>query len=668
MQTDSSDGPTESRVLGRGGRDTMRPPPTAMRDKRPSCRATIRGAYGPWQMLGTLVMVLGLAAPAAAGGIAGWIKDAVTLQPIAGIDLDIYDSNFVDVPGINATSLADGTYLLSPLPAGQYYLRADPNVSQGYVDKYYPGVFYKSQATTVTVSTYGTVIVSFYLDHGGTISGTIVAASGGAPLAGIDLDVYDQNRQFLDGIDAASLSNGTFTLGCFPLGTFYVKADPTQDSMYVDTYYNGRGSLPDADPVVVTGVGNVPNINFSLPLGGNMSGTVLGLDTGQPLPGVDIDVFDLAGQFISHADATTDSQGAYVVGAVLPGGYYVQADPSAQQGYVDAYYGDVYDIALATPVAVTAGNVHAGIDIHLPRGGTISGSVTSAVTGLPVPGVRVTMFDALGSILPGAGGSTAADGSFLAGAVPSGSYLLRASGDPVLGLAFEFYAGVTLRSQATPVAVVAGSNTPGVTFALDSGGWITGHVRAADTTGPLFNVDLDVYGTSGEFIGALDAQTDPAGAYLLGPVPVGGFIVKADPTGLYRYAPQYYHHSNTFGGATPIQVTAGVTVPAIDFDVAPWMGVPPTESASLAQNVPNPFNPGTRIRFTLADAGASRLRVFDVSGRLVRTLVDGRIRAGRHEVYWNGLDSEARPVASGVYFFRLESQGIDETRRMILLK
>jgi hypothetical protein len=88
----------------------------------------------------------------------------------------------------------------------------------------------------------------------------------------------------------------------------------------------------------------------------------------------------------------------------------------------------------------------------------------------------------------------------------------------------------------------------------------------------------------------------------------------------------------------------------------------------LEANVPNPFNPATTIRYQIAEAGRVTLRVYDVSGRLVRTLADRSQVAGPHEARWNGTDDAGRPVASGVYFYRLQSGDFSQTRRMVLLK
>jgi hypothetical protein len=96
--------------------------------------------------------------------------------------------------------------------------------------------------------------------------------------------------------------------------------------------------------------------------------------------------------------------------------------------------------------------------------------------------------------------------------------------------------------------------------------------------------------------------------------------------------------------------------------------VPQAQATSLAQNVPNPFNPDTEISFNLAAPGPARLTVHDLSGRLVRVLIEGHQGAGEHTASWNGTDSGGRPVGSGVYLYRFEAQGVFEQRKMTLIK
>ncbi len=84
--------------------------------------------------------------------------------------------------------------------------------------------------------------------------------------------------------------------------------------------------------------------------------------------------------------------------------------------------------------------------------------------------------------------------------------------------------------------------------------------------------------------------------------------------------------------------------------------------------VPNPFNPATEISFEMAASGHARLSVYDASGRLIRTLLDGQRDAGRHDVTWNGRDETGRSVSAGVYLYRFEAGNSVQTRRMTLIK
>ena len=91
--------------------------------------------------------------------------------------------------------------------------------------------------------------------------------------------------------------------------------------------------------------------------------------------------------------------------------------------------------------------------------------------------------------------------------------------------------------------------------------------------------------------------------------------------------------------------------------------VPALASAVLEQNQPNPFNPATRLAFTLDRAGAVSLVVYDLAGREVERLVQGEMAAGRHSVTW-----QPRGLASGVYVYRLRAPGVDLARKCSLLK
>jgi hypothetical protein len=91
---------------------------------------------------------------------------------------------------------------------------------------------------------------------------------------------------------------------------------------------------------------------------------------------------------------------------------------------------------------------------------------------------------------------------------------------------------------------------------------------------------------------------------------------------------------------------------------------------ALTQNVPNPFNPATTIRYDLPERADVRLVIYNLAGQKIRTLVHRMQPPGRYTVTWDGRDGTGHAVASGVYFYRLEAitRGFVETKRMVLLR
>jgi hypothetical protein len=89
---------------------------------------------------------------------------------------------------------------------------------------------------------------------------------------------------------------------------------------------------------------------------------------------------------------------------------------------------------------------------------------------------------------------------------------------------------------------------------------------------------------------------------------------------------------------------------------------------ALMQNAPNPFAGATRIVYDLPEESKVALRIFDVSGRMVRILENGVLPAGRYEAAWDGRDAEGRDLASGIYFYRLETTKYTSTKRMFLMR
>ncbi|MBK7377947.1 MAG: T9SS type A sorting domain-containing protein [Ignavibacteriales bacterium] len=128
------------------------------------------------------------------------------------------------------------------------------------------------------------------------------------------------------------------------------------------------------------------------------------------------------------------------------------------------------------------------------------------------------------------------------------------------------------------------------------------------------------------------------------------YIDKNINSGKYFYRLKQIDFDGTFEYSNEIEV-----------DAAP-------ASFSLEQNYPNPFNPSTKISWQSPESSWQTLKVFDVLGNEVATLVDEEKPAGRYEVEFDSRSDEGQNLSSGVYFYRLQTGDFVQTRKMTLLK
>ena len=112
-------------------------------------------------------------------------------------------------------------------------------------------------------------------------------------------------------------------------------------------------------------------------------------------------------------------------------------------------------------------------------------------------------------------------------------------------------------------------------------------------------------------------------------------------------------------------------------DVFAWMQNPikpnitpavTPKSYNLAQNFPNPFNPSTTIKYDMKDKGIVTLKVYNVAGQLVRTLANSVKNAGSYTVTWDGKNDRGGAVASGIYFYKMETKDFSQTKKMVMLR
>ena len=89
---------------------------------------------------------------------------------------------------------------------------------------------------------------------------------------------------------------------------------------------------------------------------------------------------------------------------------------------------------------------------------------------------------------------------------------------------------------------------------------------------------------------------------------------------------------------------------------------------ALEQNFPNPFNPNTTIKYAIPNAAHVELTIINLSGQVVRTLVNDDLRANFYSVVWDGRNNRGEEVASGMYFYRIQADKFSAIKKLMLIK
>jgi hypothetical protein len=381
-------------------------------------------------------------------------------------------------------SSTSGSYTIgSNVNPGEYYVYfTDLTAGDNVQDDYYGdgGGDVVQQATLISVKAAATTTVpSVALHAGATLSGTVsdanrtsetyayVTAYPVYPGAVPDWLLEDGDAEV-----PVSLTNGTWSVGGLPPGTYYLSFEaegvlPGGTPLEIEYAYDTNGALtPDYASATrfTLAAGNSPTANFAVPAVGIISGTVTG--PRGPIYDDDIDAIDGLGQYGGYAYTAGD--GSYAM-TVLPGTYKIQFDSPVTDNVGGGWYG-APDQAHATSLTVAAGQTIPNINETATAAGSISGTVVSAQGGAPVGGLEVDLLDAQGNYaLSDVYAYTQPDGTFTIPDVPAGTWYVRVdSGRAYDGTyyASQFYGGTAGPFGSLPVTVAAGQNVTAINEAL----------------------------------------------------------------------------------------------------------------------------------------------------------------------------------------------------------
>lgn len=476
----------------------------------------------------------------------GIISGTVTRPP--GTSVYVYVRSVDTGEQLNAVyPSTDGTWRSEPLRAGTYTVEFTAWDGSGSQWVWYDGAEDSSTATPIevvvgeTVTGIDATFVSSDTDVAGRVTDTV-----GSPLS--DLYVY----AFELGVNYHTASARTDYSGAYALkdldpGTYEIYFSPGYSTALRPEWYSGSPTRDGATPVDVVADEPTLGVDAVLTRGGSISGRIVDDATGQPVTAcADVTIWMTENQGQSRTGCT-DSEGNYVIGGLPTGSYKVEFN---SETHVDEYWDDA-DGSGATLVDVVDGEDTPGIDAALSLGGSMSGRVMDAATGLPLS--RIWVY-ASGTSTSGQWSSgwdyTGTDGRFTITGLAAGDYRIEFENSNGRYLT-QWYDGARTYDTATLVTVNLAEEVTGIDAAMrltvvdSSMGSVFGVVTDAVSGDALEGICAYLY-QDGSYTG-MGTCTEADGWYELQGVQPGTYEVGfSDPSGLYET--QY---------SDPVEVVAG---------------------------------------------------------------------------------------------------------------
>jgi hypothetical protein len=410
-----------------------------------------------------------------------------------------------------------GDYVTANLPAGTYY--AQTLNSGGYINEQYNGITCapcSATGGTPIVVTAGstTSAINFALAVGGGLSGQVTRAADGAPIAYVEVKVYNAGNQWVTSGSTDGWGNYTSSAG-LPTGTYYATTDNGQG--YIEALFNGKSCLnctpSSGTPIPVTVGNTTADIDFALMPGGRIGGTITNAAGSTALANTTVNVYDSTGWVVTSGH--TDAWGNYVTSSGLPTGTYY-AQTWNRLGYINEWYDHIVcpdcSVTSATPIVVTTGATIGSIDFALATGGRIAGKVTHEASAAPLANVVVSVYNASNQLVTEASSEIA--GNYITdGGLPAGSYYARTVNS--LNLVDKLYNNLPCNhctpSAGTPIAVSVGATTTNINFALrpPPPTTITASLATVPPGGTMTFLVANAPGSTTDWVGLYCPATEP---------------------------------------------------------------------------------------------------------------------------------------------------------------
>ncbi len=456
---------------------------------------------------------------------------------LRGICVEVSGADELATMGPTVTS-SGGKYLVKGLATGVYQLTFTPGC--GNNSNYLPLTYPRSIRVTVGKTTQG---VNAVMQPAGIISGTVTSAATSAPLQGICVNVYAANG-FVTDDDLAIITDddGGYQIAGVPPGSYRVYFFGCSNSAsYAPQFYDGQADL-EAGKLVRVALGQTRSgIDARMEPGATISGTVTdsaGADllyvcmypiTPQSLTGPSAGPGTQVSIDGDNATASSNANGTYTITNLAPGPYYVGFSSCLGSNLAQQWYPASADITSASLVSTRAGTVTSGIDVAMPTGGVITGTVRNGA-GKLVPNFCVDASSVSDPALIQATGPPATypptnmNGQYQINQLATGDYNVEFVPCAGGGYANQWFRGKPTEASATVVKVTAGKVTSDVNAVLRPGQPVSGTVRSGVTNKPIAGLCVRATDSAGNEVA--EVQTNSAGQYTLDEIAAGTYTLE----------------------------------------------------------------------------------------------------------------------------------------------
>ncbi len=600
-----------------------------------------------------------------------------------------------------AISGSDGTYQINGLTSGKYLALAQAWNQWSYDIEWYHEADDLTLADTLAVNEGETVRdIDFTLSlakAAGSIAGRVTNAQG-EPIANAVVQTQnwaapgDSTKPVYWGY-AYTDAAGYYRIE-MPAGEYWIAAYAFSSWQYAVQWYDHVSTQDSAQTLVIAQDVHHTNIDFALPLVAGTStiaGRILSNESA-PLPYsfVMLTSDNTSNPSVSvWAYGNADSNGYYAIAQLPPGNYIAQAQAWQGDKFGRQWYQNADSVQDATIIALGVDEKISNIDFTLtlrPIYGKLFGQVASDSGGIPIARAYVELTPQNRDYQRGApfafwGLNTITDdnGNYRFEWIPEGEYLISVHAQG----AFEYHENAVVAEQATVLNLIGGDSLQinfGLTPRHEGNGAITGRVLqeysnaafpiAIVTARPVVTPQLwpqsEMFFTNEDRQPLASTKTNAEGMYEITSLTPGKYRMLASHL---AFEGKYNDNANDFASAQPLEI--GRSKLEVNFTLVPkgTTGVeeqPNTtlpKTAALHGNYPNPFNPETSVQFSVSSEQLVSLKVYDVTGNEVATLVHEKKPAGIYNVRF-----AANGLASGVYFIKLRAGAFVATRKIALVR